>query len=327
MKQKAVIRIQGFKQREIESAVGKFCDRKSGNGVSVTMDLYRSDKDCYQLVFRQEPSFVWFCEILALFVNDKGKESRGYCRNMASGCLPAGSMVYLNRRLDYEAVDPQGNVYRENEDKGYEFVPMNQKAAYIPLGLSQLSDSSRVATFTITEEKVSVGQRMLNRIRRNGGGKRDVSWGCLPVILYFLIVAYGISLEYRTDCVVSNWVKIGAIILVLLLFLVKRNYANLVFGIFSAIYLMIIIPNYYFSTYMGKKEAVIENIYTSGSRGLSHLNAVFRFDNHDTFVLRYKIDKELFHVGDTCVLDLWNGLWGMKVCRGVSVKGKQIWEH
>lgn len=327
MKQKAVILIQGFKQREIESAVRKFCDRKSGNSVSIAMDLYRSDKNCYQLVFRQSPSFVWFCDILALFVNDKGREARGYCKDMASGCLPAGSMVYLNSRLDYEAVDPQGNVYRENEDKGYEFVPMDQKAAYIPLSPLQLSDSSRVATFTIAEEKVSVWQRMLNRIRRNGGGKKGIPKGCLSVILYFLIVAYGISLEYRTDCVVSDWVKIGAIVLLLLLLLVKRNYANLVFGIFSAIYLMIIIPNYYFSTYLGKKEAVIEKMYTSGTRGFSHLNAVFRFDNHDTFVLRYKIDKKLLHIGDTCVLDMWDGLWGMKVCRGVSVRGKQIWEH
>lgn len=327
MKQKSVIRIQGFKQREIESAVRRFCDPKGGNGVSVTVDLYQLDKDCYQLVFRQEPSFVWFCDILALFVNDKGREVRGYCKNTASGCLPAGSMVYLNRQLDYEAVDPQGNVYRENQDKGYEFVQMDQKAAYIPPGLSQLSDSSRVATFTIVEEKVLVGQRILNRILHNGGGKRGFSWGCLPVIFYLLIVAYGISLEYRTDCVVSGWTKIGATMLVFMLLFVKRNYASLVFGIFSAIYLMIIIPNYYFSTYMGKKEAVIEKMYTSGTRGFSHLNAVCRFDNHDTFVLRYKIDKKLLHTGDTCVLDMWDGLWGIKVCRGVSVKGKQIWEH
>ena len=52
----------------------------------------------------------------------------------------------------------------------------------------------------------------------------------------------------------------------------------------------------------------------------------FRFGNNDVFRLGYSVNTELMHEGDTCVLDMADGLWGLKVCRGVTCNGERIWK-
>ena len=333
MKQEEVIYIEGVNKREIKSIVKRFCSEESGKGVRFTVYLHRLEGKAYALNFPQAIPFDLFCELLFkldTLPNDKRKV-RAYCKRKQKGSgLPAESMIYVNdsSKSDFAAVDTKGNVYEDDiNTEPYSFKSTGEQAIYIPFMDTKFPSASNIHAFRATEEKFSLWQRICNKVQGFMEDWRSCTSGCLPIIIVLGLFCYSASLNLRTaDGNLSWYLLLIGVLVGLLTSFTKHRYSINVVIVWFAIPVLIYIPNYYFSGPLEKRKAVIEKIY-KGGRHKRTTFARLRFGNDDTFTIGYKVNENLMHVGDTCILNIGKGLWGMDVCRGVMCNGKQIYKH
>lgn len=327
MGQKDIIHIESDNLREIKSIVSKFCINESGKGVSFSFQLQSFGKKSHILVFPQAIPFDMFCELLFsldVLSEDKRKVVAYLNVGREENGLPAGCMVYVNDtdKSDFAAVDSKGNLYEDDvEAEPYLFKPTGKTACYVPFRKQKYQSTEGGCTFHVSEEKPGLSKRISNKVRRIADSLRSFTSGCLPVIIMLIGFMYSTSLDLRTEdndlSLYLVWTFV-AVMIILLMF--KENYMGKAVAVFCALHILTYIPNYCFSKQAEPRRAVIEKI-TGGK------TVHFRFENNETFKVGYKVNEELMHEGDTCVLDIADGLWGMKVCRGVICNGQEVWKH
>lgn len=329
MGQEAIIFIESENLREIKSIVNKFCIDESGKGVSFSFHLQSFGKKSHILVFSQAIPFDLFCELLFSLdvLSEDKRKVRAYLnvRKKGSG-LPAGCMVYVNDidKSDFAAVDSRGNLYEDDaEAEPYLFKPTGKTACYVPFPKPKSQNAVEVCTFHVTEGKTGWSKRISNKVRIIADRLRSCTVGCLPTTIMLIGFIYSASLALRTENNLSRYYIWTFIAVMIILLLFKENYMGKAVAVFCALHMLIYIPNFCFSRQAEPGRAVIEKI-TQRRRGKT---AHFRFENNETFRVNYKVNEELMHEGDTCVLYIADGLWGMKVCRGVICNGKQVWKH
>lgn len=334
MKQEAVIYIEGVGEREIKSIVKRFCMEESGKGVRFTVYLHRLEGKAYALNFPQTIPFDLLCELLFKLdtLPDGKRKVRAYCKRKQKGSgLPAESMIYVNNsgKSDFAAVDTKGNLYEDDIDaEPYSFKPTGKQALYIPFMDAKFPSASNIHAFRVTEGKFSLWQRICNKVQSFIETWRSCTSGCLSSIIVLMAFCYCASLALRTEDGNLFLYLVLTAAVVGLLPITKKEYASrLTLVLLNALVILVYIPNYHFPKQIEKRKAVIEKIYIgAGGRTGNKSNARFRFENNETFSISYRINENLMHVGDTCILDMGKGLWGMEVCRGVMCNGKQIWK-
>lgn len=330
MKHEAVIHIPSTDLRAIKSIVNKFCNNESGKGIKFSVLLQTLENDNHILVFPKAIPFDLFCELLFKLdlLSDNEQTVRAYLHIKQKGNgLPAGCMIYANdtEESDYVAVDSQGNIYRDDlEAEPYQFKLTGKHGQYIPCQEAYHKRVRSSYTFLVTEEKASLLKRIGNKVQRIMDSLYSGTTGCLPRIIITLLFFYSIILAHCTeDGKLFLYIIITALVASLLPITKNKN-VNRFAVVFFALVILAYIPNYHISRHIEKRKAVIEKI-TIG-QGRSRINSAhFRFENNETFKLSYKVNKNKMHVGDTCILDIGEGLWGMTVCHGVMCNGKQIW--
>lgn len=330
MKPDALIYIPSTDLRKIKSIVNRFCNEESGKGIRFSFYLQPSGDNGHVLVFQKAIPFDLLCELLFKldFLSEEKQKVRAYLNIVQKGNgLPAGCMIYvnINNKSEYAAVDANGNLYEDDvETEPYLFKPTGKQANYINCRKVNIPSASHSVNFCVTEEKTNLFKRICNKIQAGLEDTNPYISGCLPVIIALLIFLYSSSLSLRTDDR-----KLYLYILLIsfaigLLPITKKGYSTRFTVLLFSLMILTYIPNYHFSRHMEKRKAVIEKIWES--KRYSH-NAKFRFENDETLVIGYRINTKLMHIGDTCILDIGKGLWGMEVCRGVMCNGIQIWEH
>ncbi|WP_283127669.1 hypothetical protein [Bacteroides clarus] len=330
MKYQAVIHIPSTDLREIKSIVNKFCNNESGKGIKFAIQLRSLENDDHVLVFPKAIPFDLFCELLFKLdlLSDEEQDVRAYLNvEQKESGLPARCMICVSDtgKSDFTAVDSKGNSYEDDaEAEPYHFKPTGKNGQYIPCHEANHTRVRSSYTFLVTEEKVDLLKRICNKVQEVAASFHSCTSGCLPTIILLLIFCYSASLSLRTeDGKLFLYIIIAALV-VGLLPIMKNKYANGFATAFFALVILTYIPNYHCPRYMEKRKAVIEEIHIrKGRRDFN--SARFRFENNETFKVSYKVNEELMHIGDTCILDMGKGLWGMEICRGVMCNGKQIW--
>lgn len=236
-------------------------------------------------------------------------------------------MIFVNStdKSDFAAVDSKGNVYEENIEP-YVFQPTGKHKQYIPCRETNHIKARKSYSFFVTEEKARPLKRIYSKIQKVTEGIPLWLSVCLPIIvLSILFYSAGLLYARTEDGNLISYLILAAVV-VGLLPITKNKFVIKFMFTFCVLFILAYIPNYYFSRHMEKRKAVIEKIHVVNRRRA--LDTVkFRFENNDTFIVGYEVNEELTHVGDTCILDIGEGLWGMRVCRGVMCNGIQIWKY
>lgn len=333
MKRNQVIYIQKSQERTIVSAIRRFCLKESGKGVKCTINLYRLKQNGWILDFLQPVSMEIICDLLyrlhSKIGNGNNPQLRAYFRNDESG-LPQECMVYLDKELDYIAVDPQGNSYEQNiESESFTFKPREQKERYVPCSSAPLSQSNCVQTFQISEARPTLWQWGLSRLLdiKEFIASIDTVNGFVKILIFVLWIYSG-SLSLRTYENIDGffWFRVlGSIIIALPFAWAKKDFGGKVLIAFMLINIAIYLPNYHLSRFVGEHTAVIEKIYHGGRHYHTSRAKLHYTNDNSNITLYYCVDKSLMHVGDTCILEEYKGLWGFKVIRGVKCNDVQVW--
>lgn len=332
----SIILIQSNNLREIKAIVNGFCNKESGKGVGFSFRLQSVGNGSYALIFPKVVPFDLFCELLFKLdvLSEDNRKVLAYLNvEQKESGLPAGCMIYVNatEKSDFAAVDANGNLYEDDvKTEPYFFRPTGRREKYVHCRKMNFSGEGDSDIFHVTEEKMGLLKRMYSMAREVTKTVLPSTVGCLPTIIVILIACYTVPLWGYTK---------GDNVLILLLLIAaavgifpikKTKYIHRALAVFVVLNMLVYIPNYHFPKQMEKRKAVVEKIFigSGGGRYAVGSYARFRFDDNETFSLSIKRShKELMHVGDTCVLDMGEGLWGMEVCRGVMCNGKQIWKH
>lgn len=335
MNQEAVIIIKSRKERRLKYIVRQFCQKESGKDVMLSINLHRIERGVYALNFSQLPPQVLFCDLvykLGAKPNDF-QEVRAYYKKGMNGGLPGSSVLFVDEKSNLMAVDSKGKLYEEDAERDpYWFKPKEETMAYIPFEYSRFPKYSRIAIFFVTEQKSSLLQQTLCKLSKITEWIELLWEGCLSVLVWLLLVGFALSLSLRTDSssFVSRITEIWFAVFVIYLLFGKKSkkYVQVLFSVIVGVYVLYYVPNYYFSSSKEEKKAVIQEVYqTSGRKGHLRTHALLRFENNETFVLSYGVNKDVIKEGDTCVVDIRNGLWGTKVCRGIKCNGEWVWKH
>lgn len=327
MGQKDIIHIENSNLREIKSIVSKFCINESGKGASFSFQLQSFGKKSHILVFPKATPFDLFCELLFRLdvLSEDKRKVRAYLNvEREENGLPAGCMIYVNAtdKSDFAAVDTKGNLYEDDVEAGpYMFKPTGKKACYVPFRKQKYQSTEGGCTFHVTEAKPGLSKRIASKLRRIA--RSSTTWGCLLEIIFLIGFFHSASLNLRTETNIGKyyiWALVAALIIIQLF--KKKQMGIIIAAVFCTLNILTYIPNYYFSKQPESYRAVIEKITPRNNGKTAHC----RFENNEIFRVRYNVDEELMHEGDTCLLYIADGLWGMKVCRGVICNGKEVWK-
>lgn len=339
MNQGKFIYIEGSEKRNIVPVVKRFCLNESGKGVQLTISLHTLEGGNYVLFFHQVPPFDLFCELLFTLHTqlDGNKKVRAYCKNNSKREeLPDKTMIFINAEQELAAIDPEGNLYEGDiEADPYSFKQTTKQMDYTPIREEECFSRNKSSTFLIVKKRTGKWEQLSAKIRGSIYGNRQRTSGCLPLIILLGLWTYSFSLSARTEDTSLIWYLAGIALTVGILpfdilkapthlFFSKNGYIFRVLATFLIMQILIYIPNYHLSHPIGEEKAVVEELYHHGRRG-NHRGVLLRLTNNDTFDLRYGVKN--IRQGDTCSIDLWKGIWGLRICRGLKSDGKQIWKH
>ena len=325
-----IIILQGYKAQRLKSAIRRFCAQESNGNCPLEIELYRTKTNAYIVSFPPSAPFELFCELL--FKLDTGKDNAkqkaySYYNDKSKSKLPNRSLLYLDPDHYYAAISPQGNLYHEETNGNpYHLKPTGKQAYYIPLSDVYISNATKVATFSIPKRKPVSQESNHKRLQHNGCLAIFTKKG-LPYICLAATMLYSASLSARTQAPVSYielYILLAALPLPLLCSKLREHYAAAATGIFCIFYALLYIPNYHFSKPIASQEATIEEI-RQDSKKWNMLTV--RFNDNTTFTLRYGVNRTRMQPGDTCILDIYEGLWGMNVCRALKFHNQQLWAH
>lgn len=264
MKYQAVIHIPSTDLREIKSIVNKFCNNESGKGIKFSVLLQTLENDTHILVFPKAIPFDLFCELLfKLDLSSDGEQNvRAYLNiEQKEYGLPAGCMIYVNAtdKSDFTAVDSKGNLYEDDaEAEPYHFKPTGKHGRYIPCQETYYTRVRNSYAFFVTEEKVSPLKRIYNKMQEVAASFRSCTSGCLPLIVFVVIIGYCLRLSFRTEDGKLFLYLILIAFVAELLPIAKNKYANKFATALFALVVLTYIPNYHIPRHMEKRKAVIE---------------------------------------------------------------------
>lgn len=339
MNQNPLIYIEGSKEQKIILIAKQFCLKESGKGFHLTISLHTLKEGNYILAFHQVPPFELLCELLFTLHTQLDERNRvfAYCsRSLHTGALPDKSMVYITPQQDLAAIDLEGNVYEEDIENGPYFFKQTVKRMDSPsIPKAEYSSQNKKATFLIVPKRTDKQGHLSAKIQSYLFGSKQHFAGCLPPIILLVLWGYSFSLAARTEDVFLTWhLGIFALIAGMLpvkiiqtiahLFFSRNGYVFKVLAIFLITEILVYIPNYHLSRHIGEEQTVVEELYSHGRRN-NLKGVVLRLTNNDKFDLQYGVRH--LQPGDTCLIDLWKGVWGLKVCRGLKIDNKQIWKY
>lgn len=339
MNQGKFIYIEGSEKRKITTVVKRFCLKEGGKGIQLTISLHALEGGNYVLFFHQVPPFDLFCELLFTLHTqlDGNKKVRAYCKNNSQRTeLPDKTMIFINAGQNLSAIDSEGNLYEEDSEAGpYSFRKTAKQMDYISILKEECSSLNKSATFHIAKKRTGTWERLSAKMQGFIYGSKQSVSGCLPLVILLGLWAYSFSLSARTEHTPLPWYLAGIALTAGILpfniikaptrlFFGKNGYIFKVLAIFLILEILVYIPNYHLSRHIGEEKAVVEELYNHGKRN-NHRGALLRLTNNDTFDLEYGIRD--MQPGDTCFIDLWKGIWGLRICRGLKSGDEQIWKY